>query len=168
MNELKKSLIPKLLFVYFITTIFAVALSFSSYKTTLAGTSGSKVAVPVINLSSDTLGISISSEIKEKSYLFDVENSKDGQKSEVSMQYILEIQTLGNLPLEFELYEVSDSQETTNLLNNSNVTDVIVMDLNEDTHSYKLKIKWKENETSYLYSRTIDYVKVVLDSSQVD
>ena len=130
-----------------------------------------RVASSIINLTSENseLGIEINPVQNENIYMFKVDNTDNEKKSEISMEYILKIQSNNNLPLEFELYENEDTEEKNNLLEgNGNVTEKIVFKWNEDPHNYKLKIKWKENENSYLYAQTIDYVQVVLESVQLD
>ena len=165
----KQNNMPKLIFLCLITTIIVTTLTLSKYESTLAGNSNAIVAVPVMDLSTNTISLNINPIDEEKIYTFSVANIKDKQQSEVSMKYTIQIQSLENLPLEFELYAETDTRREKNLLSgNGKITDPIVMGLEEEKHTYNLKIKWRELEDSYLYSQTIDYVQIVLNSEQID
>ena len=105
---------------------------------------------------------------KEKNYTFKVSNVDEDKKSEVSMQYTIQIKTLDNLPLEFELYKYENGQiGTTNLLTN-NITPNIPMKLGSAEHEYQLKIKWQDNSNDYKYAKVVDYVQINLKSEQMD
>lgn len=166
-----KFTIPFLLFLCIITTIVVTMFSLSKYQLSRNAEVKGRVAKAIINLNSKNaeLVLNIDPMQNENVYTFNVENTEDDKKSEVSMKYILKFLSFNNLPLEFELYSAEDTEETTNLLEgNGNATEERNLNWNEDAHSYKLKIKWKEDEKSYLYAQTIDYVQVVLDSAQLD
>lgn len=165
-----KITLDKLVLLCMATTIIVATISLSKFKTTIATASNAKAAVPVIDLSSTSLNISIAP-LEEKTYTFSVANNKDGQKSETAMEYTLQIKTLSNLPLEFELYTYDNSEigENNLLSGNGNITDKIPMNIEENvSHTYQLKIKWKTDEIDYRYSQVADYVQIVLNSSQVD
>ena len=165
----KKITVDKLIFLCLFTTMIVIFLSISKYQSTTAGSDNIKVASPVIMLSSNTLQIKINPIEAEQEYLFQVSNSDEEKRSEVSMKYTLEIKTLSNLPLDFELYQIGSEE---NLLEgNGNTTKEITMYLNEDEkviNEYRLKIKWREEENSYKFSNVADCVQIVLNSTQVD
>lgn len=151
-----------------ITTIMIISVSISKYKNVIESISSGQVAVPIIKLDENTLDIKLSPTDTEKTYIFKVSNKDGEKKSEVSMQYTLEIKNSNNLPLEFELYNYqNDTVEGENLLTN-NKTQVIPLKLNDEEKTYQLNIKWKQDTKNYQYARTIDYVQIVLNSSQVD
>ena len=73
--------------------------------------------------------------------------------------------------MELELYTYDNNTKgTENLLQgNGNITDDINFNFNEDkTDTYMLIIKWKDGQTDYRFSHTIDYVRVVVNGVQVD
>ena len=160
----------KLILLCIITTIIVATMSLSKFKSSMATSSNAKAAVPIIDLSSTTLDVPIAP-LEEKTYTFSVANNKDEQQSETVMEYTLQIKSLRNLPLEFELYNYdNDEIGENNLLSGSgNVTEKIQMGIDENTlHTYQLKIKWSSDETDYKYSQEADYVQIILNSSQVD
>lgn len=178
----KKLRLETLTFFCLITTIIVTALTLSKYETTTAGNDNAVVAIPIISLSvsqSNTSNIKISPNIKEQEYIISVSNTEELIRTEVAMEYTLTVKSLGNLPLEFELYECEYDESTKGLqetgvnlfTENGSSTSSIKIDIeNDTTQNYKLKIKWQENSdsTSYKYSNTLDYVQIVLDSNQVD
>ena len=95
-------------------------------------------------------------------------NKEENKTSEVAMEYTLEINNANNLPVEFELYSCkSGVTDNTNLLDN-NKTSKIKLGLNDEEQEYKLKIKWNQENKNYQYAKVIDYVQIVLNSSQID
>lgn len=165
-----KITLDKLVFLCIVTTIIVATISLSKFKTIIATSSNAKVAVPIIDLSSTSLKVSITP-LEEKTYTFSVTNNKDGRKSETAMEYTLQIKSLSNLPLEFELYTYDNSEKgENNLLSGSGkITDKIQMNIEENVlHTYQLKIKWKTDELDYRYSQVADYIQIVLNSNQID
>ena len=67
---------------------------------------------------------------------------------------------------EFELYK-NGKPDDVNLLTN-NKTQSIKLNLNDEEQEYKLKIKWNQENRNYQYAKVIDYVQIVLNSSQID
>ena len=122
-----------------------------------------------MNSENSELTLNINPIQNENVYMFMVDNTEEDKKSEVSMEYILKVLSFNNLPLEFELYKAEDVDESTNLLEgNGNTTEPDILNWDEEAHNYKLKIKWKNDEKSYLYAQTIDYVQIVLESEQAN
>lgn len=165
-NKLKN-----LIMLCIFTTIIVTTLTLSRYKSSIAGSSSAKVATPVINISAENpvIDVNINPMQSENIYEFSVSNIENEQKSEVSMEYTIQIESLRNLPLYYELYRIEDENETTDLFEkNGDITEKIEMNLEESKHTYKLKIKWQEDEQSYLYAQTIDYIQIILNSNQMD
>ena len=163
--------LKNLIMLCIFTTIIVTTLTLSKYKSSIAGNSNAKVATPIINISAENpvIAVKINPIQSENIYEFSVSNIKDDKKSEVSMEYTIQIESLRNLPLCYELYRIEDENETEDLFEqNGDITETIQMNLEESKHTYKLKIKWKEDEQSYLYAQTIDYIQIKINSSQVD
>ena len=155
-----------------VTAIIVLILSIAKYTSTLAANDAATTATPVLTFdTSNSLEVSISPVDGEKIYYFAVSNYTDVQVSEVTMDYYIQINSLSNLPLEFELYEYENNTiGDTNLLEgNGTTTDEIEIALDEETiHNYALKIIWQEDETSYKYADEIDYVEIVLHGEQIN
>ena len=149
-----------------ITAVVLVSLSVAKFKNAVSGIDSSQVAVPIINLTVNVLDIKMNPNDKEKEYVFKVSNKDENKTSEVSMEYTLEIKNTNNLPLEFELYKNGNTEDV-NLLTN-NKTQSIKLNLNDEEQEYKLKIKWNQENRNYQYAKVIDYVQIVLNSSQID
>ena len=151
-----------------ITAIILTSVSISKYTNVISGGDSAQVAVPIINLEENTLDININPNDLEKEYVFKVNNKEEDKTSEVAMEYTLEINNANNLPVEFELYSCkSGVTDNTNLLDN-NKTSKIKLGLNDEEQEYKLKIKWNQESKNYQYAKVIDYVQIVLNSSQID
>lgn len=174
MREKKhKMSVQKLIILCIVTTIITTTLTLSKFKSSAEVGDNTKVAYPILNLSAETsvIPVSISPAQSEHTYTFSVSNKETDKESQVSIEYTIQIESLENLPLEFELYTY-DNEElgSENLFSgNVKVTDKIQIKINSDnTHTYQLKINWREGETSYLNSQTIDYIQIVVDSNQMD
>ena len=171
-NKAKTLSVSKLIILCLFTTIIVTFLSLSKYSSTVTSNSNTKVAAPVINLSSDnTLDLNISPLEDEKIYIFKVSNNTIEKKSEVSMEYNLQIKTLNNLPLDFELYTYDGNVKgDKNLLSgNGTITENISMGFDENiTHQYMLIIKWNKSDTSYQYNNVAELIEILLHSEQVD
>ena len=172
-RQRKKLRTDRLIFLFIITTIIVTILTLAKYKSTIATEESSiKVAFPAIDLLSDEiLDVDINPTTEDKEFIFAVTNTEEEKRTEVAMNYTVKIESLSNLPLEFELYTYDNNTKgTENLLQgNGNITDDINFNFNEDkTDTYMLIIKWKDGQTDYRFSHTIDYVRVVVNGVQVD
>lgn len=173
MRKKKKLSSRKIVLLFILTTIVIVLQTISKFRSSVATNSTAKVAYPAIDLTSNQiLETSINPDSTEKEFVFSVKNSNDENKTQVTMQYNIQIETLSNLPLEFELYTYNnETKGETNLLKeNGNITDNFIFNdfVNDELNKYKLIIKWKEKETDYRYSNTIDYVRIKVNSEQVN
>lgn len=169
-NQIKLSS-KTIIILVVITTIIVTVFTLSKYQATSAGSDKTRVAVPMITLSSDILELKLNPVNNEQDYIFNVSNYDEQSKTEVTMKYNLQIKSLSNLPLDFELYayDVENQSQTGQNLLTGNVTENMTMGVNEQVaHTYLLKIKWRENETNYLFSQEIDYVQIVLSGNQID
>lgn len=171
---------PKLLiFFTFITMLIVTFLSLSKYRSTIAGSSTGRVAKYVLGISKNNI-INIPIEPVEpnnsQEFYFEISNETENKKkNEVTLKYNIELENMANLPLEFKLYKYNeDSTEYDELRLNSNVTDNINISASDKiNHKYKLELKWKKNTEnsnydSYKYSKTIDYIKIIVNAAQVD
>lgn len=156
-----------------ITSMMIIIMAISKYKTTKAlKDTDTKIATPIVTFTLKELEIQLDPTHKEKTYEFEVSNYNEQTESEVSMNYNIEIETAGNLPITFELYDYDENgnQNTSNLLAiNGNMTQDKKLEVGSKTKDkYILKMIWNENETNYLYSKEIDFVNVKLNSEQID
>jgi hypothetical protein len=171
----RKLSVGKIIFFTLITTIIISIITLSKYKSEVKGSDSATVATPCIYLdSSKVLEISLNPTAEAKEYVFSVSNSKDNSSSEVSMAYKIQIETMNNLPLDFELYTYDNGVVGTDNLfeNNGSITkDAVKFEVSDNqtvTNTYKLIIKWRENNTSYKFNQVEDYIKIVVNSTQID
>lgn len=164
-----KTILILICLIAILVLIISLATSYARYEQKYTATNTAQVAVPIIKLlDTEAITLKINPEDTEKVYTFKVSNIDDEKKSEVSMQYTIQIKTLDNLPLEFELYRYENGQVgTTNLLTN-NITENIPMKLGSAEHEYQLKIKWEDNNRDYKYAKVVDYIQIKLHSEQMD
>lgn len=169
MNKKNKRLFAAVI----VTSIIVIIIAISKYKTTMAlKDTHTKIATPIVTFTSNELEIQLDPINNEKTYEFEVSNYNEETNSEVSMGYNLEIETAGNLPLKYELYDYDEqgNQNTTNLLTvNGNMTQDKKLEAGSKTKDkYILKIIWNEDEKNYLYSKELDFIKVKLNSEQIN
>ena len=170
---------PKLLIVFtFITTIIVIFFSLSRYKSTVAGSSIGRVAQYVLGIQTDNeLNVPIN-KIKpnnSQDFYFEITNEENNSKNEVTLKYTIELENKANLPLDFILYKYDESTSKYKEIKlSANITEEFEMNVkNEANHKYKVNVKWKDNTTnssydSYKYSKTIDYLKIIVNAVQVD
>lgn len=172
---------PKILIIVtLITTMFVTFISLSRYESTIEGKSEGRIATYILGISTNNIiNIPISPVIPNNSqeFYFELTNKDVNEnKNEVTLQYTIQLENMANLPLDFSLYKFNEATiaEYDKIELNANITDNIMYNVTEDTnHKYKLEIKWKENTQnttydSYKYSKTIDYIKVIVNAVQVD
>lgn len=157
-----------LILLCIITSIILVSVSISKYQDVVTGSNLAQIAVPIINLEENVLDVKINPTDTEKNYVFKVSNKEEDKKSDVSMQYTLEVKNTNNLPLEFELYNYANGGIDGENLLSDNKTQAIPLKLNNGEQEYQLKIKWNQENKNYQYAKVIDYVQIVLNSSQID
>lgn len=111
---------------------------------------------------------------------FTVQNYSGEFNCEVALNYEIQVGTLGNLPLEFELIgtkETDDENEssiTVGELDSSlkAVGGSLPIAADEENggrrqHSYELRVTWPQGESSDDYSKEIDMVTVTVTTVQV-
>ena len=170
---------PQLLIMFtFITTLIVIVLSISRYKSTVAGSSTGRVAQYVLGIQTNNeLAVPINKIRPNNSqeFYFEIVNEENNSKNEVTLKYTIELENKANLPLVFILYKYDENtSEYKEVKLSANVTEEFEMNVkNEVNHKYKVNVKWKDNTTdsnydSYKYSKTIDYLKVIVNAVQVD
>lgn len=111
MKKNKQSFIPKLIFLYIITTSIVTTLSFSKYQTTVLGTNTVRVSKPVLNVEFDenqkksqTIDCNIENTVVN--YNIIISNSNNNNISEVSLGYdviiTLPIEDVDGLSIEID------------------------------------------------------------------
>lgn len=109
----------------------------------------------------------------QKKVDIEVTNARASVLSEVDVQYYIEINSKGNLPLTFTLEKNNASSSGTyasGLSSGGGRTSTWgTMKANESaTHSYTLTITWTASEKDPAYADEIDLIKMTIRSEQVD
>lgn len=177
-RQLNKKLIPKfslskLFFACVITTIIAVSLSLSKYKTTVVLHESAKVAIMandvIVNLGDNITGYPGS---QEDIYPIEVTNKEDNVICQVAQKFNITIKkdSEQNLPLTFKLFEDKDC--TKPLQDDGNgfyENDKFTFMAGEEEHKiYYLKVTWPANVNTENYAFEIDYFKLNVHITQVD
>ena len=166
-----------LLAITVVTIILAAYFSLAKYNGATAGSSEGRVAKYALGITTDNVinvPITPATPNNSQEFYFELTN-KEEKKNEVTLKYTIELENMANLPLEFKLYKYNENTtEYDEIQLNTNVSEEIVMKADERiNHKYKLDTKWKEHTQSteydsYKYSKTIDYIKLIVNAVQVD
>lgn len=109
---------------------------------------------------------------------FTVQNYNEEQDCEVGLDYEIQLETTGNLPLSFQLLgkkEPDDSSADSvlagpldNGLKAAGGKFPIASEGGRKQHTYELSVTWPEGETNEDYSREIDMLTVTVTTVQAD
>lgn len=169
----KRRWLSKAIQLLLLTTIMVSCLALAKYKNTVASSGTAVIANAHMQTTLDTIILQEMKPGDSKEYNFEVKNyTEDSGKdniSDVAMAYTIAIETGNYLPLTFELVNISEdgTNSNENLLTN-NITNEITIGPEKTRAKYKLKVNWNENNKNYKYSDEIDYVKILINSYQVD
>ena len=107
------------------------------------------------------------------SYTLDVTNFKGEKRSEVSLQYSIEVKTAGNLPLQYTLTKDNITVGTFNEKSDEKEytfeTDSMKFGIDaKEQHTYKLNITWPATENSASLAEIPDYLDITVHVEQID
>lgn len=159
--------------IIFVMSLF-IALSLARYQSALAGKTGVNIASPVVELNTmeDDLIYMNPYDYINQDYFFEVTNKDENDfESEVTMKYKLEILGIVNLPIELSVYKYNENTSLydieVDIVDNESVSEY-TLEQGQIADKYKLHLEWIEDIDDYRYSKTIDYIRVKADASQVD
>lgn len=177
-NERKSNNLIKLIVLFIFTQI--VTMTAARYISTTSSRDEVEIASFITNLD-------VSESVKkfeltdlypgceDKVFTFSISNNSEEGVSEVTNGYSFSIESMGNLPLIFDI-EV-DKDKT----NNTGTTASQVINSNEKfwnggilpnsvstTHYYKVTVSWNEEANDADYSQEIDMIIVKVKSEQID
>lgn len=116
MMENKKDLMPKLVFLFFITTSIVTTLTLSKYESAMAGSTSAKVAAFVVDAvgnGGDTLEIDCNQENPSVSYDIIVSNKMESSISQVGIKYNVIVEFSEVLPTGMEISLSTDDETIT-------------------------------------------------------
>ncbi|MFR6486466.1 MAG: hypothetical protein ACLUQK_02715 [Clostridium sp.] len=91
---------------------------------------------------------------------FIVSNTKENKTAEVAQIYEFMIQTAENIPFKFELSKDNGSTWKEAKANVKTDYKDNILNLNEQTDTWKLKITWPDSASESTYTNEIDYVQI--------
>ena len=113
----KKRLLHFCMFLIFIIIfLYTFNITTSRYIGQIAA-DDNIIAVPILTLSNNTMAYTISNMLPgdEKSYDFTVSNTENGNINEVLLDYYFSVQAGTELPLTFELYDITRCRNKINI-----------------------------------------------------
>ena len=144
--EIKKKKIIRLIFIIILVIVllllwvfFIRGKSFARYKSEITSNSVSQIAKPILNVDGAS-NIKIDG-IEDTIYKFSVKNYNGTGKSDVDLQYYIEIVNNSQADLEFTLKNKGNVVE----LNNNKTNLITLSSESEQTDEYELKIKYNNN-----------------------
>lgn len=167
-----------LIYLVLVTTVIS-STTLARFATRESVSVGATIAAFVsgTNLSLDLGAQGALAPGETKTIYFSVTNSENGKICEVPVEYEMQIETTGNLPLQFSLTGQKVSGETDDSLS------ALVGSLDatlcakggklpsariggETIHRYTLNLSWPQNKKAQEYSQEIDHLSVRIKTKQ--
>lgn len=168
------------------TGVFAVIKSFAFYNSKANLSLDIQTAVYVVEVGEMSFNIDLEQIIpsdEEYIYTFSISNFNSEQRTDVDLEYTLEIQTTTNLPLQYKLYYNTFNLSETDLI----ATETIKQDEDGSYYNYftigqNYEFSYKENQTNiyYLviefpltykeiieYSDALENIQIIIKSNQI-
>ena len=183
--EYKKVTVAFIFLLLFLSTVilFTESLSktYTKYETNSSGISKIDYAYFILQPGYYTESVKLDSilpNINSYLYAFTVSNFKDDKRSDVDMTYELEIQTTTNLPLEFDLFDANNLNESIITSNEVSPDEdgsffrtikIPLKELsykNNQTDSYVLTVNFPERYNEEIYQGIIDFISIKLKAEQ--
>ena len=159
------------LLVLAVVALCAIGGSIARYRSSASGASSATVALwgstQTVTLPDDAItslvpGSSIT-------YNLTVTNQSGGKTSEVSQTYYIQVETAGNLPLQFELQREGEGTALTKTSNNTWQADTMQFAAGKaGEQTYILTVKWPDNQNSASLAGVPDYVQINVCAQQAD
>ena len=177
---MKKKII--IAFVIVIMILFISGIAYSKYKSSASLTVTNQFLAKFIFEAEETDSISLPltsiNPGDEEIYKFSVTNNKDNKRSNVDIEYSINLETFHFMPLEIKLYKISkDKEELILNCDESYSRDAanklicnspsFTLKYSEDElDDYKLVVKFSEEYNSLEYTNLVDYIDINIKSYQ--
>ena len=177
-----------LFFITFFITLIIFPFTLSKYQSTATGNINSNIAFYLFKTDYQIERIKLADlepSTTPHIYTFTIGNQNNNKVSDVDIEYYLKIITTTNLPLRYQLYknEEYESNDSTNLINNTNTTiekdsdgtyfQTFEFEKEEllyttpKTNNYTLVVYFDETNKEAKYQDTPESVKIIVDSRQI-
>ena len=177
-----------LFFIAFFITLIIFPFTLSKYQSTATGNINSNIAFYLFKTDYQIERIKLADlepSTTPHIYTFTIGNQNNNKVSDVDIEYYLKIITTTNLPLRYQLYknEEYESNDSTNLINNTNTTiekdsdgtyfQTFEFDKEEllyttpKTNNYTLVVYFDETNKEAKYQDTPESVRIIVDSRQI-
>ena len=170
-----------ILFILLIALLILVPYTLSRFKTEASGTATIDIAFFVANDEYTHQDITLTEMIPGDtySYTFSVSNFKDEDRTEVNLEYYIEIITTTNLPLEYELY-MTNGGSNQNIVSSSEVIQdddgtyfrkLLTLPRNftfetNTTDTYMITVKFPIEHKMAKYQDTVENIEINVHASQ--
>lgn len=183
----KKAVVKLIIIVVLVVTaVFLIKNIMARYESSGSSVAKIETALFIINESYQTMNINLNSMIpRTEPYVhsFSISNNDGTYRTEVELEYDLQIQTTTNLPLTYELYlnqDYNDNNAQNIITENSIDTDEygtyfkkIKTDTkkfgynNNETNTYQLVIYFPETYKEIEYQDIIENIEIKVNAKQV-
>lgn len=170
----KSRLLPYLLLAVLVTSLFSTG-TLAKYKSMFSGSVEMQVAAFAGGGKAD-FAVTLDEMVpgSTNTMQFTVQNFDGEQGCDVALEYEIQIETTGNLPLTFGLIGINDNESASSLVGGLDSTlkatggklPFVSGTENKTAHKYELNITWPEGETDEDYSNEIDMVSVTVTTVQ--
>lgn len=155
---MKKYKIVKLLYFYTFLILIIVLFLYTFNESTSrylgkTKTNGNMLAVPVLTLSNNKVPFIADKMFPgdELDFEFYVSNAENGKINEVLFNYYLNIEVGTEIPLTFEIYDITSGMEQKLDIIDGKTKSEEMNYGQETTKHYKLKIKWNKDDNNREY-----------------
>lgn len=166
-----------------VVSLLITSVILARYATTVKGNAAASVAAWSGTTQNATVEISnISPTSGQKTYVFNVQNIKDGKISDVAQIYDLTVKTTGNLPLTYTLTGNAGTDGSIGIFNPSdgkmtakgtNTTSIKVTGsklpfggATGRKHTYTLTVNWDSANKNANASQEVDLITIVVEAQQ--
>lgn len=178
-EKAKSSRLLRYLLLAVLATSLAASNTLARYVTTVGGTASFQVAAFVTG-GSINFQLPVTNLVPggTSSVDFSVANYEDGGNCEVGLDYLVEVETTGNLPLQFTLQSVEQSPGANSSFVGSlapsqggyraqgGFLPAVSDNGDRRNHQYRLTMSWPAERTEEKYSDEIDMVTITITAEQ--
>lgn len=139
--------------------------TFSRYVSSSSSEPTVNVAVPIFNTSIESLLVPLDEMYpgQTKTYNFSVSNYSGNKRSDVTLDYVINIERSTNMPVTVELYK---NGINTNVLTNYASPTYTMSHGTDALDNYQLVINWPSQYDDEVYANLTEYMQIVISANQ--
>lgn len=171
-----------ILFILLISLLFLVPYTLSRFKTEARSDAVMDIAFFVANdeYTHEEITLDDMTPGDSKSYTFSVSNFIDNNRTDVNIDYYVEIATTTNLPLDYELYSIDGDNQTNAIISDEIISDddgtyfrIIktsnkYFNFNDNlTDYYKLTVNFENEYKNFKYQGVSENIEIRINAKQI-